>query len=63
MFIRHGEKPANDDGQLTCQGLNRALALPAVLTAKFGKPDFIFAPLTTRRKAHDPAARFPTCAR
>ena len=53
VFIRHGEKPANDDGQLTCQGLNRALALPAVLDAKFGRPDFIFAPLTTKKKSKE----------
>jgi hypothetical protein len=46
VFIRHGEKPADDKGQLTCQGLNRALALPKVLLGKFGRPDFIFAPLT-----------------
>lgn len=44
VFIRHGEKPPDDLGQLTCKGLNRALALPAVLTSKFGKPDYIFAP-------------------
>ena len=52
VFIRHGEKPPNDDGQLSCRGLNRALALPAVLDAKFGHPDFIFAPLTSVRTAH-----------
>ena len=43
VFIRHGEKPAGGLGQLDCQGLNRALALPRVLMAKFGKPDFVFA--------------------
>lgn len=43
IFIRHGEKPAQGLGMLDCQGLNRALALPAVLRAKFGKPDFVFA--------------------
>ena len=43
IFIRHAEKPALGLGQLNCQGLNRALALPAVLLAKFGKPDFVFA--------------------
>ena len=43
--IRHGEKPeGNSLGQLTCRGLNRALALPKVLTAKYGRPNFIFAP-------------------
>ncbi|WP_245983083.1 histidine phosphatase family protein [Trinickia fusca] len=44
VFLRHGEKPAQGYGQLDCQGLNRALALPAVIAAKFGKPDAIFAP-------------------
>lgn len=44
VFLRHGEKPAQGLGQLDCQGLNRALALPAVIAAKFGKPDAIFAP-------------------
>ena len=43
IFVRHGEKPAEGLGQLNCQGLNRSLALPAVLLAKFGKPDFVFA--------------------
>lgn len=43
VFVRHGEKPAAGLGQLNCQGLNRALALPAVVLAKFGKPDFVFA--------------------
>jgi hypothetical protein len=43
VFIRHAEKPAEGLGQINCQGLNRALALPAVLLGKFGKPDFIFA--------------------
>lgn len=44
ILIRHGEKPAEGLGQLDCQGLNRALALPGVLLGKFGKPDFLFAP-------------------
>ncbi|SIT42416.1 conserved exported hypothetical protein [Paraburkholderia ribeironis] len=44
IFVRHGEKPAQGYGQLNCQGLNRALALPAVIAAKFGKPDAIYAP-------------------
>jgi len=43
ILIRHGEKPDAGLGQLDCQGLNRALALPAVLMSKFGRPDFIFA--------------------
>ncbi len=44
VFFRHGEKPEEGLGQLTCQGLNRALALPSVLKRKFGKPDLIYAP-------------------
>jgi len=49
VCIRHGEKPAKDLGQLDCQGLNRALALPNVLISHYGKADFIFAPLTSLR--------------
>jgi hypothetical protein len=44
VFLRHGEKPPGGLGQLTCQGLNRSLALPAILISKFGKADYIFAP-------------------
>jgi hypothetical protein len=29
VVFRHGEQPAGGYGQLTCRGLNRALALPA----------------------------------
>lgn len=43
VFVRHGEKPDNDSGQLTCKGLNRALALPDVLMERYGKPEAIFA--------------------
>ncbi len=44
VLLRHGEKHARGLGQLTCQGLNRALALPAVIGKLFGRPDAIFAP-------------------
>ena len=44
IAIRHGEKPAAGLGQLTCKGLNRALALPKVLIGRYGKPDLIYAP-------------------
>jgi len=47
VCIRHGEKPPGGLGQLTCRGLNRALALPEVLLAKYGKPQFAFAPSPT----------------
>jgi hypothetical protein len=49
VLMRHGEKPAAGLGQLDCQGLNRALALPPVLALRFGRPAAIFAP--------NPAAR------
>jgi len=51
VFLRHGEKPDKEFGQLNCQGLNRALALPRLLISKFGKPDYIFAPAPYRRSA------------
>ena len=44
VAIRHAEKPPTSLGQLTCKGLNRALALPNVLIPRFGKPDRIYAP-------------------
>jgi hypothetical protein len=44
VLVRHGEKPDAGLGQLSCQGLNRALALPAVIARLFGKPAAIFAP-------------------
>ena len=53
VLLRHGEKPAQGLGQITCQGLNRALALPQVLTSAFGAPDAIFAP--------DPATQVSDC--
>jgi len=44
VFIRHGEKPAQGLGLLTCRGLNRALKLPDYFAAHFPPPDYIFAP-------------------
>lgn len=52
VCIRHGEKPPGGLGQLTCKGLNRALALPDVLLEKYGLPQFIFAP-NPNQKVHD----------
>ena len=49
VCIRHGEKPKGGLGQLTCRGLNRALALPKVLLEKYGPPQFIFAPNPTEK--------------
>jgi hypothetical protein len=44
IIVRHGEKPAQGLGQLSCKGLNRALSLPAVLLSRYGNPSAIFAP-------------------
>ena len=44
VAIRHGEKPAAGLGQLSCRGLNRALALPKILNGRYGKANLIFAP-------------------
>ena len=50
VMVRHGEKPMLGLGQLNCQGLNRSLALPKVIEAKFGKPDLIIAPDPAQQK-------------
>jgi hypothetical protein len=50
VMVRHGEKPASGLGQLTCQGLNRALALPRVIEAKYGRPAAVFAPDPAKKK-------------
>lgn len=50
VMVRHGEKPEAGLGQLDCQGLNRALALPRVIEAKYGRPDAIFAPDPSKQK-------------
>lgn len=44
VIVRHGEKPAQGLGQLTCQGLNRSLALAPLLLSRYGKPLAIYAP-------------------
>jgi hypothetical protein len=57
VFLRHGEKPSGGYGQLTCQGLQRALALPAVLTTAYGEPQYVFAANPTT-KVPDSAGSF-----
>ena len=53
VFVRHGEKPPRGLGQLDCRGLNRSLALPSVLAAKFGTPAAVFAPNPSKQKEDD----------
>jgi hypothetical protein len=57
VFLRHGEKPSGGYGQLTCQGFNRAMALPSVLLAKFGTPKYLYAP-NPANKITDSAGSF-----
>jgi hypothetical protein len=57
VFLRHGEKPSSGLGQLTCQGLNRAIALPSVLLGRFGKPTYVYAP-NPNVKMNDPGGSF-----
>lgn len=53
LIIRHGEKPEKGLGQLNCQGLNRALALPSVIAKRFGRPGAIFVPNPAVEKEDD----------
>ena len=41
VVLRHGEKAPGGLGQISCKGLNRALALPKVLIGRFGRADAI----------------------
>lgn len=50
LFIRHAEKPAAGLGQLSCKGLNRALALGAMIAARYGKIDAVYAPSPQHQK-------------
>ena len=50
VIVRHGEKPANGLGQLSCHGLNRSLALAPVLFSHYGKPMAIYAPNPAAKK-------------
>ena len=51
VFFRHGEKPDNDSGQLTCKGLTRALRLPPVLLNRYGMPDMLYTSAPYQNKA------------
>ena len=59
VIIRHGEKPDEGDN-LSCQGLHRALQLPAVLYNKIGRPDAIFVPSLKMGKSTSGARMYQT---
>ena len=50
VIVRHGEKD-EVSGNLSCQGLHRALQLPTVLNRKFGRPAYIYVPTVTSGKS------------
>lgn len=50
IIIRHAEKPAQGDN-LSCAGMDRALKLTAVLVARFGTPNFLYAAAPSLGKA------------
>lgn len=49
VMLRHGEKQTNKSGVLSCQGLNRSLALPDVLK-RYGSPQALFAAAPKQHK-------------
>lgn len=59
VIVRHGEKPKNGDN-LSCEGLNRALALPDVLDSLFGKPDYSYVPRIHTGKSTSNVRMFQT---
>lgn len=43
VILRHAEKP-DDGANLSCRGLNRSLARPAILWNRYGRPDLVLVP-------------------
>jgi hypothetical protein len=61
VIIRHGEKPKDGDN-LSCQGENRALQLPAVLVQKIGTPDYVYVPALESDKSTAHSRMFQTAS-
>ena len=59
VIIRHGEKPETGDN-LSCQGENRALQLPAVLYKKYNIPSYSYVPSLDLGKSTNHARMFQT---
>lgn len=59
VIIRHGEKPLNNRN-LSCEGQNRALKLPAVLNTRFPKIERTFVPALGLGKSTSHARMFQT---
>ena len=50
LFVRHGEKPEEGRGQLSCKGLNRSLALSGIIAKRYGHVDAVYAPNPSKQK-------------
>ena len=61
VLIRHAEKPPNGD-HLSCQGLNRALALSGALYPMIGRPDFVYVPTIPAGQSTNHARMLETIA-
>lgn len=61
VIIRHGEKPKDGDN-LSCQGQNRALQIPAVLEQKIGTPDYVYVPALENDKSTAHSRMFQTAS-
>lgn len=59
VIIRHGEKN-EATGNLSCQGLHRALSIPSVLKGKFHSFSYAYVPTVTPGKTTDHARMFQT---
>ena len=59
IILRHGEKPDNGDN-LSCQGFNRALELPAVIEKKFGIVAAIYVPTINTGKSTGTSRMYQT---
>jgi len=59
IIIRHGEKPGKGDN-LSCQGFNRSLQLPAVLFQQAGIPGNIYVPSLNLGKSTHIARMYQT---
>jgi len=61
VIIRHAEKPKEGDN-LSCQGQNRALQIPAVLVQKIGVPSYVYVPALENDKSTAHSRMFQTAS-
>ncbi|PWT74675.1 MAG: histidine phosphatase family protein [Bacteroidetes bacterium] len=59
ILIRHAEKPKKGDN-LTCQGFNRSVKLPAIIRERYGVPGYIYVPSIGRGESTKHSRMFQT---